>query len=138
MTNISRQKLKEAYSLQLNAIVERSEKQVILAKHARRLLDLLDDTPIMPGAERAGYEHERAAKAILLDAEEELVKWEPGQNVDHAPSSPLENNLLPSVGNDTHAADAVAGEGEGRIRPTERAEENVEGTNNYEPKAETT
>jgi len=138
LTNITTQKLKEAYTLQINAIVERSEKHVILAKHARRLLELLDDTPVVPGAERADYEHERAAKEILLDAEEELAKWEPGQNVDYAPSSPLENNLLPSVGNGTHAADNVTGEGEGGGRTTERANENVEGTNNDEAKAETT
>jgi len=78
LTNTTRQKLKEAYGQQINAIVERSEKQVILAKHARRLLSLLDDSPVVPGAERAPYENERPAKEILIDAEEELGKWEPG------------------------------------------------------------
>lgn len=91
LTNITRQKLKEAYGQQINAIVERSEKQVILAKHARRLLSLLDDSPVVPGADRAPYENERPAKEILLDAEEELGKWEPGLEPCVSPLR-LENN----------------------------------------------
>ena len=78
------------------------------------------------------YEQERAAKEILLDAEEDLGKWEPGQNVDYAPSSPLENNLLPPDDNGTHAPDSVTGEGEGKGHTTERASENVD------PQIETT
>src|SRR5271167_2790009 len=41
LTNVTRQKLKEAYTQQVNAVIERSEKQAILAKHTRRLLELL-------------------------------------------------------------------------------------------------
>jgi hypothetical protein len=96
LTNITRQKLKEAFHQQINAVIERSEKQEILAKHSRRLLEMLDDTPVVPGTERPAYDNERAAKEILLDAEEELAKWQPGQEAEIS-SSRLENNLLPSV-----------------------------------------
>jgi hypothetical protein len=96
LTNITRQKLKEAYQQQINAVLERSAKQEILARHARRLLELLDDTPVVPGAEKAGYEHERAAKDILLDAEEDLAKWQPDEDAQIS-SSQLESNLLPPV-----------------------------------------
>jgi Eisosome component PIL1 len=98
LTNITRQKLKEAYNQQINAVIERSEKQAILARHARRLLELLDDTPVVPGAERPAYDNERASKEILLDAEEELGKWQPSHDPNIA-TSHLESNLLPSVGN---------------------------------------
>jgi len=100
LTNITRQKLKEAYQQQVNAILERSAKQEILAKHARRLLDLLDDTPVVPGAEKPAYENERAAKEILLDAEEDLAKWQPDSD-SHIASSQLESNLLPPVNSST-------------------------------------
>jgi hypothetical protein len=138
LTNINRQKLKEAYAQQVNAVVERSEKQSILAKHARRLLELLDDTPVVPGAERAGYDNERAAKEILLDAEEELGKWEPGQE-GYLPSSRLESNLLPSLGNGSiepsEADHGVAGDVEERGRTTETNNAPLEtGAYNYDPK----
>jgi Eisosome component PIL1 len=96
LTNITRQKLKEAYTQQINAIIERSEKQAILAKHARRLLELLDDSPVVPGADRPAYDNERAAKEVLLDAEEDLGRWEPSQE-SYQPSTRLESNLLPAV-----------------------------------------
>ena len=116
LTNITRQKLKEAYHQQINAVIERSEKQAILAKHARRLLDLLDDTPVVPGAERAAYDHERAAKEILLDAEEELGKWSPSYDAQIS-TAQLDNNLLPpttsgnsSIQNESHSITAEADE----------------------------
>src|SRR5271167_2430601 len=90
LTNITRQKLKEAYTQQVNAVIERSEKQAILAKHTRRLLELLDDTPVVPGAARAAYDNENAAKEVLLDAEEDLGKWKPIQD-SYIPSSRLES-----------------------------------------------
>lgn len=113
LTNITRQKLKEAYNQQINALIERSEKQEILARHARRLLELLDDTPVVPGAERPAYDHERASKEILLDAEEELGKWQPSHDTSIA-TSQLDNNLLPPTGNgqaaDAHSITADADE----------------------------
>jgi hypothetical protein len=108
LTNITRQKLKEAFNQQINAVIERSEKHDILAKHSRRLLELLDDTPVVPGAERPAYENERAAKDILLDAEEELAKWQPSQDAD-IQTSRLESNLLPSVENQSYSSNQLGG-----------------------------
>ena len=132
LTNITRQKLKEAYTQQVNAVIERSEKQAILAKHTRRLLELLDDTPVVPGAERAAYENESAAKDILLDAEEDLGKWKPSKD-SQMPSSRLESNLLPSLGNGSviqSDAHSVTGE-------TEERGQKAPETNNAETSAYT-
>jgi hypothetical protein len=112
LTNITRQKLKEAYGQQINAVVERSEKQHILAGHARRLLDLLDDSPVVPGAERATYDNERAAKEILLDAEEELGKWQPDQDASIT-TSQLDNNLLPPLQHSNSIGNGEANVGRG-------------------------
>lgn len=77
LTNITRQKLKEAYDHQLAAVIERAEKQIILARHARRVLNLLDDSPVVPGDARPAFSHEADARQILSDAENELRQWQP-------------------------------------------------------------
>lgn len=73
----TRQKLKEAYDAEFTATIERAEKQIILAKHGRRLLNLLDDTPVVPGDNRLPYEHGPQARQILNDAEDDLKDWRP-------------------------------------------------------------
>jgi len=75
LTNVTRQKFKEAYDLHTAAVIERAEKQILLAQHARELLGLLDDTPIVPGEDRATYTQELAAREILNDAESSLRGW---------------------------------------------------------------
>lgn len=75
LSNVTRQKLKEAYAAHFAAVVERSQKQEILAKHSRRLLALLDDAPVIPGDARPAYDLERDARQILADAEEDLRNW---------------------------------------------------------------
>lgn len=75
LSNVTRQKLKEAYAAHFAAVVERSQKQEILAKHSRRLLALLDDTPVVPGDTRPAYDLDRDARQILADAEEDLRSW---------------------------------------------------------------
>ncbi|KAH7170923.1 sphingolipid long chain base-responsive protein PIL1 [Dactylonectria macrodidyma] len=77
LSNITRQKLKEAYAAEFTATIERAEKQIILAKHGRRLLDLLDDTPVIPGDSRPVYEHSAQARQILNDCEDDLKDWQP-------------------------------------------------------------
>lgn len=72
LTNITRQKIKEAYDVHFAATIERAEKQLILAKHGRRLLNLLDDTPVVPGDVRQPFPHVNEAKQVLYDAEQEL------------------------------------------------------------------
>ncbi|KAJ5504438.1 hypothetical protein N7463_007312 [Penicillium fimorum] len=77
LSNITRQKIKEAYDIHLAAVIERAEKQTILARHARRLLHYIDDTPVVPGDARQAYDHELSARQVLEDAENDLRDWEP-------------------------------------------------------------
>lgn len=72
----TRQKLKEAYDAEFAATIERAEKQIILAKHGRRLLRLLDDSPVVPGDSRRAYEGNAQARQILNDAEEDIREWQ--------------------------------------------------------------
>lgn len=75
LTNITRQKLKEAYQAEFLATIERADKQMILARHGLRLLQLLDDTPVVPGDARQRYGHASQARQILNDAEDDLREW---------------------------------------------------------------
>lgn len=63
--------------MHLAATIERAEKQMLLARYGRRLLCLLDDTPLVPGETRAGYEQLDHGRQILDDAEQDLKSWEP-------------------------------------------------------------
>ncbi|KAI0113998.1 Eisosome component PIL1-domain-containing protein [Nemania sp. FL0031] len=76
LTNITRKKLREAYDAEFAAVIERAEKQIILAKHGQRLLALLDDSPMTPGDARRVYEQGSAARQVLNDAEDDLKSWE--------------------------------------------------------------
>lgn len=58
-------------------MIERAEKQIILARHARRLLNFVDDAPVVPGDARHAYEHESDARQVLEDAENDLRAWRP-------------------------------------------------------------
>lgn len=92
----TRQKLKESYAAEFAATIERAEKQVILARHGRRLLNLLDDTPVVPGDTRPQFVHGNQARQILNDAEEDLREWR--LDVDDVPTSSnmLDSNLMPA------------------------------------------
>ncbi|KUI66699.1 Sphingolipid long chain base-responsive protein LSP1 [Cytospora mali] len=82
LTNVTREKLKESYDAEFLATIERAEKQIILARHGRRLLHLLDDTPVVPGDQRHPYAHAGQARQILNDAEDDLRDWQP-ESDDH-------------------------------------------------------
>ncbi|KAK3996433.1 Eisosome component PIL1/LSP1 [Cladorrhinum sp. PSN332] len=105
LTNVTRQKLKEAYTAEFLATIERAEKQVILARHGLRLLQLLDDTPVVPGDVRPAYPHASQARQILNDAEDDLRDWRPsGLPTNNAstlasPSSPVEDTKSVVEGN---------------------------------------
>jgi hypothetical protein len=92
----TRQKIKEAYDLQFAATIERAEKQIILAKHGRRLLNLLDDTPVVPGDVRQPFAHGSDARQVLADAEHELQMWQPNLEAVNVNSTGLGSNLMPS------------------------------------------
>ena len=96
LTNITRQKFKQAYDLHTAATIERAEKQLILAKHARRLLNLLDDTPIVPGDARPAFAEEAQARQVLMDAEEDLREWTPGLEIVKSNAEGMGSNLMPS------------------------------------------
>ncbi|KAI4598428.1 hypothetical protein KJ359_002838 [Pestalotiopsis sp. 9143b] len=83
LSNVTRQKIKEAYDTEFAAVIERAERQIILAKHGRRLLTLLDDTPMTPGDAQREYNSGSEARQILNDAEDDLRNWEPSH--DEAP-----------------------------------------------------
>ncbi len=73
----TRQKFKESYDLHFAATIERAEKQILLAKYSRRILMLLDDTPIVPGDAHPAFEGTENSRQLLNEAEEELRSWEP-------------------------------------------------------------
>ena len=95
------------------ATIERAEKQIILARHGRRLLNLLDDTPVIPGDSRPAFEHAHQARQVLNDAEEDLRDWQP--NLEPIPSSATDmgTNLMPGESAST-AAPSVVGQPEGQ------------------------
>ena len=73
----TRTKLKEAFDIHTAAVIERAEKQIVLARHARRLLNFIDDSPVVPGDARQAYDHELEARQVLEDAENDLRSWVP-------------------------------------------------------------
>lgn len=112
--------MKEAYAAEFAATIERAEKQIILARHGRRLLNLLDDTPVIPGDIRGAYEHTNQARQILNDAEDDLKDWQP-ELEDVNSNANLHNNLLPhhqqapesELGEDLHHEHHVGESGNG-------------------------
>lgn len=98
LTNITRQKLKEAYDIRFAATIERAEKQIILARQARRMLNLLDDTPIVPGDTHAGFDEVETARQVLNDAEDELRSWQPNLEPIYSSAGSLGVGAMPGGG----------------------------------------
>lgn len=125
LTNVTRQKFKEAYDLHTAAIIERAEKQIILATQARRVLNLLDDTPIVPGEERVAFAGGSQAQTILNDAENALRNWSASNEPIQSNSSALGTNAMP--GNTTESLDspssATMTTAQQRVEERERAQE---------------
>jgi len=97
LTNVTRQKFKEAYDLHTAAIIERAEKQIMLAKNARKLLNLVDDTPIVPGDVHPTFSHAETAREVLNVAEDELRAWTPNVEPIHTNAGNLGTNAMPSA-----------------------------------------
>ncbi|KAI4144806.1 MAG: hypothetical protein LQ340_006526, partial [Diploschistes diacapsis] len=121
LTNITRQKLKEAYSLHFAAVIERAEKQIILARHGRRLLNLLDDTPVVPGDVRPAFEHAAQARQVLNDAEEDLRDWQPNLEDVMMQSAGMGSNMMPPEAGAGMRAGGVAGADVGHTQVGETA-----------------
>lgn len=75
LSNITREKLKGAFTYQFNALREHSEKMALIAGYGKHLLELIDDTPVTPGETRAAYDGYEASKAIIQDCEDALTNW---------------------------------------------------------------
>lgn len=118
LSNATRRKLKEAYRAEFVATVERAEKQTILARHGLRLLDLVDDTPVVPGDVRLEYPHAAQARQILNDAEDDLRDWRPDEDPAAAFVSRKEVFLADSAAGESGAAEA-AGTGDGVVTAVE-------------------
>jgi len=79
------------------AIIERAEKQILLAQQARRLVNLLDDTPIVPGEERVPYSNSEAAREVLNDAELGLRQWKANNDPVQSQAGRLGTNAMPGA-----------------------------------------
>lgn len=75
LSNITREKVKAAYTYQFDALREHCEKVAIIAGYGKHLLELIDDTPVTPGETRAAYDGYEASKAIIQDCEDSLTNW---------------------------------------------------------------
>ncbi|KAK4128880.1 hypothetical protein N657DRAFT_586323 [Parathielavia appendiculata] len=75
LSNITREKIKAAYSYQFDALREHCEKVAIIAGYGKHLLELIDDTPVTPGETRPAYDGYEASKAIIQDCEDALTNW---------------------------------------------------------------
>lgn len=85
------------------ATIERAEKQIILARYGRRLLNLLDDTPVVPGDVRQPFPHTSEARQILSDAEQDLQAWQANLEPIQTNASGLGSNLMPTEDLSTRA-----------------------------------
>ncbi|KAL2870979.1 Eisosome component PIL1-domain-containing protein [Aspergillus lucknowensis] len=139
LTNVTRQRFKEAFHVHLAAAIDRGEKQIILARHARRLLNCLDDTPVTPGDEPKAYAHANEAKQIIEDAERDLRSWE--SSVEPVEIGAGASISLPSsaheIRGEPHAESPAAERVEDREEPRE-VEEPEEPEEVEEPEAEDT
>lgn len=144
LTNITRQKFKEAYDIHTASVIERAEKQILLATQARQLINLLDDTPIVPGEERPPYNQAELARQTLNDAEDGLRIWQPRHAGIVMQSEKLGSNAMPGqagdVGQETNAAIGTANvlppendllSEQQRVEAMERAQEEASSTAPY-------
>ena len=67
-----------------------------MAKHGRRLLNYLDDTPVVPGDVRHPFEYGLDARQVLDDAEAELHQWQPHLDPIESNAGQLGTNLMPA------------------------------------------
>jgi len=114
LTNITRQKFKQAYDLEFAATIERAEKQIILARHGRRLLKLIDDTPVVPGHVRPAFDQINQARQVLNDAEEDLRDWRPRDDDVPSDATDLGQDTMLDISSASQGGGSVVG-GEGSI-----------------------
>ncbi|CAB16733.1 meiotic eisosome BAR domain protein Pil2 [Schizosaccharomyces pombe] len=93
LTNITRENFKRAFTLHIGTLLEHSEKVAILCGYAKKILDLLDDTPIVPGEPRPIYDGYNITRDYIVEAERELANW---QNPFQTPEPLTDIDGLPS------------------------------------------
>ncbi len=76
LSNITREKLKAAFTYQFDALKEHSEKLAIIAGFGKHLLELVDDTPVTPGETREAYDGYEASKAYVFNLHQEVFLLE--------------------------------------------------------------
>lgn len=115
--------MKEAYEVEFAATIERAEKQILLAKHGRRLLALLDDEPVTPGDARRTYTHAAQGRQILNDAEDDLKSWVLQLDEATVPSAEDSGDLSTGAptGSHSHADGRTSGERGSRLHHQESA-----------------
>jgi hypothetical protein len=69
LSNITREKLKAAFTYQFDAMREHCEKLAIIAGYGKHLLELIDDNPVTPGETRQAYDGYEASKAYVTEPE---------------------------------------------------------------------
>lgn len=129
LTNVTRQKFKEAYDIHLAAVIERGEKQILLARHARSLLNCIDDTPVVPGDAPKAYDQSEQAKQVINQAEKDLRSWDRTDEPIQTSAGQMTDNLLPASSNPQDPSRAVNdtavaqefedADGTGSVRTTE-------------------
>ena len=77
----------------------------MLARHGRRLLNLLDDAPVVPGDTRPAFENGSQARQILNDAEEDLRDWSPNLEPISSSSGQTTSKLLPAQASTASASE---------------------------------
>lgn len=136
LQNVTRQKFKEAYDVHTAAIIERAEKQILLAQQARKLINLLDDTPMVPGEERPAYEHAESGKEILNEAETALRGWSSSVEPVHTSSAQLGSNAM-ATGQAVPSHTTADAEHQ-RVEAIERAQEEADSEHPPYPTEKTT
>lgn len=100
---------------------------MILARHGRRLLNLLDDTPVVPGDVRQPFAHGAEARNILNDAESELQHWRPNLEPVQTQAGGLGANLMPAEDQTTTTASEAPLSDAGRDTPVQSTNQQVTG-----------
>ena len=95
----------------------------MLARHGRRLLNLLDDSPVVPGDTHPAFAHAAQARQVLTDAEEDLRDWTPNLEPITSSANEMNPSLMPHQAGT--AATSVSGQEEG---PLPAAEGSTAGT----------
>lgn len=87
-------------------MLERSEKQALLAKQAQKLVLLLDDSPIVPGQERTPFSQHEDVRDVINEAEAELRAWTPSwQHTGSEPTTVAEPSFLNAANGEGKTSD---------------------------------